>query len=177
MRAAAAAAMGGREKGKKNRIKALAGLSWRGFVRPGAPPAPSPFPPLELRPCCRGSPRWMNSPVAKEQSLARREDGQFSPCGPSPRGVRCGDAALCRLHCPAALCGAAAGTQDSCPGTALSRDSVTRSSAQQVLLRVLTGIVHPNYLGELPAQLEKEVSGGCWSEVCREGSKTLLDSE
>lgn len=70
---------------------------------------------------------------------------------PSPRGARRGDAALCRLHCPAALCGAAAGTQGSCPGPALSRDAVTRSSAQQVL----SELIYPNYRGELPAQCRR----------------------
>lgn len=63
-----------------------------------------------------------------------------------------------------------------CPGTALFGDGVTRSSAQQVL-RVLTEVLYPNYLGGLPAQLQREVSGGCLSEVGREGSITLLDSE
>lgn len=98
----------GEKKGEKSQWK-------RSSVCPGGvlfvPALPFPLP--ELRACRRGSPRWMNSPVAGEQSVARRENGNFSPCVPSPRG----DAALCRLLCPAALCGAAANTRGSRPGT------------------------------------------------------------
>lgn len=170
--AAAVAAMSGREKGK-NPNKSIRGLSWRGFVHPGALPLP-PFPAPGAPPASPGVSRAGGFSCGRGIIAGKEGEWAFQPMPAIPACGSARDVALCRVHCPAALCAAAAGTRGWCPGTAVPRDGA--SSVQQVL-RVLTELDYPNYLGELPAQLQKEVSGGCRSEACREGSITRLDSE